>query len=337
MCADSGALSCLCIGAERAFSWSMGCSCISNKASHYIRLTSTSSPSRDAASNNSCSLFSHRLRREGQPGAITRSGGAPAFQPLGLALCRNALPPMGAARTVGSQRCASSLRLRATRPWLPPARRQGACFPLSRLCTYVRRDSGRVDPREPRHRPVSPSLRGVALPRGWGLDTAAKWKTRGEEETRENPYKDEKKRVGGFVRVQMRLNAMGIHQFPQDSPLFLCHKTQRQEADTTLRDLLPFFFFFFSLSVVLAASVCSPLKMVAQFGGARFISRRCIIITGGPEGVEQEQIVGSPLLSFCEMLKWKSSPRKKGKSSVFGVVLCMRSCLCLIAWKNSRL
>lgn len=123
-----------------------GRSRISNNASHYVRPTSTSS----AGTNNSSSLFSHRLRRRrGHPAAITTSagscvrsgfcGGARCF---GLALCRNApLRP-------GSQRSPSQPGA-TSREALAASRAQAGCL-LSCVCSRmcVRRDFGQTDPCE---------------------------------------------------------------------------------------------------------------------------------------------------------------------------------------------
>ncbi|TWW79269.1 hypothetical protein D4764_10G0002990 [Takifugu flavidus] len=83
---------------------------------------------------------------------------------LGLALCRNALPRPGDARMAASQGSARHEALAASCV-------EAAC-PLSSvcLCMCVQRDSG-----------------------------PAKWKTR---QRRGNPYKDEKKHVGGLCECR---------------------------------------------------------------------------------------------------------------------------------------
>lgn len=81
----------------------------------------------------------------------------------------------------------------------------------------------------------------------------------------------------------MCLNVMDIHQFTQDSPLFLCQKTQGQQANASVISASRFFLAL-THSLTPTASASSVKNGCAVF---EFISQRRIIITA--RGVEREQ------------------------------------------------
>lgn len=135
-----------------------GWSRISNNVSHYIRLTSTSSLSRNAGTNNSSSLFSHQLQRRGHPGAIIANSSSYIrlewrCQVLGLVQCRNALPRPCAERitVVSKQPAATSHEALATS--CAPA---GCLLSFVCSCTYVQRDFSCMDPYESTIGPTCP-------------------------------------------------------------------------------------------------------------------------------------------------------------------------------------
>lgn len=166
--------------------------------------TSTSSLSQDAGTNDSSSLFSHQLQGRGHRDAMTTKRRRSYIRPdrrgqvLGLALSRNALARLGAAR---SQWSPSSLRRQATRPRPPPVHRRGACFPLFahvRTCSVILVAGIRTSPPQAR---LALAVRN-SLTLRLGISQSSELEDTAEVERRGNPYKDEKKHVGGLCECR---------------------------------------------------------------------------------------------------------------------------------------
>lgn len=260
-----------------------GRSCISNNASHYIRLTSTSSLSRNAGTNNSSSLFSHQLQRRGHPGAIITSGGA-YIQPdwrcqvLGLALCRNALPRPDAARitVVSEQPAATSYEALAA-----SCAQAGS---LLFLCLLVYVHPARFwlhGSTWVRHRPDLPLLWGIALPCVWRLVTAA---NTGEAEKRGNPYKDEKKRVGGLCECRCVWTPWVFISFPEILHFSSATRPRGSQQTQPCEICIPFCFTpsrSYRFSVFSVKNGCAACRLI-RFTKMHHHNRRSIKCGAGP-------------------------------------------------------